>query len=354
MKVDNENRNIVLVKRIIKQDALIKLADVHSRFVAKRRDGRRVIMQNCVLIGLDFQKLCFAQAHFLACLFTEANLTGADFSRARLLGSSFESANLTRANFERADLRAVIFDKAILDQTRFDQADLRRSGIIGAHDENDDEVFREIRSSFRNADLNRTNLSNAQLKDVDFTGANLEATNLDGADLRGARFTGAEFKSVNLTNARLHEADMRGASFEDMQVDLAGVKATPVDSIDGFELRKLLAQHEHWVETDGKQGRRADFSEQNLAGLKLAERNLAAVSFANSNLKGVDFRGAVLAACDFSNANLRGANLSHSDLRGADLTGAVLDDAQFDHADIGALPETGMETVFPDGFLLDR
>jgi len=66
----------------------------------------------------------------------------------------------------------------------------------------------------------------------------------------------------------------------------------------------------------------------------------------------VDFRGAVLAACDFTNANLRAANLSHSDLRGSNLASALLEEARFERADIGTLPETGMQTRFPEGFKL--
>src|SRR3546814_4336925 len=98
-----DSSNIVLTGRLIDQDALRQLAEVHRRFVLQRRDGRRVIMQNCVLAGLDFTGLCFARAHFLGCHFTRADLTDADFQRARLFGSNFESADLTRANFERAD-----------------------------------------------------------------------------------------------------------------------------------------------------------------------------------------------------------------------------------------------------------
>ena len=88
----SDNRNIVLTRRIIGQDALKRLAAVHRRFADKRRDGRRVIMQNCVLAGLDFQRMCFAQAHFLGCRFTDSSLVEADFTRARLFASTFERA----------------------------------------------------------------------------------------------------------------------------------------------------------------------------------------------------------------------------------------------------------------------
>ncbi len=105
--------NFVLENRIIGQDALAKLAAVHRRFAAARRDGRRVILRNCSLIDLNLQCMCFAQAHFIACNFTRADLTDANFNGAQLFGSRFAGANVTRVSFERADLRAVVFDNAI-------------------------------------------------------------------------------------------------------------------------------------------------------------------------------------------------------------------------------------------------
>jgi uncharacterized protein YjbI with pentapeptide repeats len=348
-----QNSNIILTRRVIGQEALKRLAAAHQRFARKRRDGRRVILQNCTLAGLDFQGMCFAQAHFVGCRFTGARLVDADFSRARLFASSFEQADLTRTNFERADLRAVVFDKAILNQTRFDQADLRKSGVFGPSVHHEVEEFHEIRSSFRNADIKHADLRKARMKNVDFTGARLEAAELRGADLRGTRFTGADLDAVDLNNALLHEADLRGASFENMAPELSGVLATPLRPIDAIALSRALHRHETWLESDGKQGERADFSAQNLAGLDLAGRGLAMISFAKANLKGIDLSGAVLAACDFSDANLRGAELSRSDLRGALFTGAHLDAARFEGARIGVLPETGMKTTFPDGLAPD-
>lgn len=53
------------------------------------------------------------------------------------------------------------------------------------------------------------------------------------------------------------------------------------------------------------------------------------------------------------NTNLRGADLLRSDFRGADFRGAILDDTRIEVATVGTLPETGMEAVFPDGFLLN-
>ncbi len=346
-----DNKNILISDRHINQEALQKLAIVAARFAAQRRDGRRIVMRNCVLAGLNFKGMCFARAHFLACDFSGSDMAGADFSRAKLFASKFEGANLTRANFERADLRAVVFDRALLDHTCFDHADLRKGSVISGSDE-DLKVSQEMISSFRDANLTGTNLSQAFLKDVDFSGATLDETILDGADLRGSRFIGAAFKKVALTNANLYDSDLRGASFEEMNLKQLGIKAAPAKPIDDDTLNEILDEHERWVDSGGHLGTRADFTAYNLCGRSLAKRNLAAVSFANSNLKAVDFRGTVLAACDFSDANLRAADLSHSDLRGSNLASALLDGARFERADIGALPDTGMSTRLPAGFKL--
>jgi uncharacterized protein YjbI with pentapeptide repeats len=188
------------------------------------------------------------------------------------------------------------------------------------------------------------------LKDVDFTGANLDETMLEGADLRGSRFVGADLTSVSLSNARLEEADLRGASFENMAGAFSGVMISPPKSVDAIQVRHQLKLHEKWVESGGKEGQRADFTGQSLAGLDLSGRCLDTICFAHANLKGIVLRGAVLAACDFSEANLRQADLSRCDLRGANLKGAILDDARLDEVRTGTLPETGIRTVFPDGF----
>lgn len=348
------SRNIVLKRRIIGQEALEKLASVHRRFAAARRDGRRVIMQNCVLAGLDFQGMCFAQAHFLGCQFTGSKLVETDFSRARLFASSFEGADLSRANFTRADLRAVAFDKAVLTQACFDQADLRMSGIIsGGEGEAEDLAVQEVRTSFRKASLGSAKLRDARLQNVDFTGARLKETLLDRADMRGTRFTGAELDAVALNHARLQEADLRGASFTNMDAELTGILATPFRPIDPIRLANTLRRHEAWVASGGVRGDRADFTEHNLSGIDLSGRSLAAISFARANLKNTNLSSAVLAACDFTDTNLRGADLSGCDLRGADLTGAHLEDTCLEGARAGMLPETGMKTLFPADYVLD-
>ena len=62
----------------------------------------------------------------------------------------------------------------------------------------------------------------------------------------------------------------------------------------------ILQRHANWIQSDGKNGERA-------------------------NLCGANLRGADLCGADLCGADLRGANLCGANLRGADLCGADLD-----------------------------
>ena len=78
-----------------------------------------------------------------------------------------------------------------------------------------------------------------------------------------------------------------------------------------------LALHKMWLDSGGKTGSRADFSDRNLSGQVLIGVNLERAILARVNFSDADFR----------NANLResvmhGAILHNADLRGTDVTGA--------------------------------
>ncbi|WGO84497.1 pentapeptide repeat-containing protein [Arsenophonus apicola] len=80
------------------------------------------------------------------------------------------------------------------------------------------------------------------------------------------------------------------------------------------ELRKILDEHKVWVDSMGKNGRKA-----NLSG---------------ANLIRADLRGADLQGANLQGANLWGANLIRADLQGADLQGADLQGANLWRADL--------------------
>jgi hypothetical protein len=110
------------------------------------------------------------------------------------------------------------------------------------------------------------------------------------------------------------------------------------------ELEQVLTHHHIWVNSGGREGASADFSNGDLYGANLRDANLhgADLSGANlrwANLSGADLRwanlhGANLSGADLRDANLYGANLSGADLRWADLRGASLSDANLHGANL--------------------
>lgn len=96
------------------------------------------------------------------------------------------------------------------------------------------------------------------------------------------------------------------------------------------ELAAILAKHKKWVDTDGKEGQRA-------------------------NLRGANLSGAGLRDANLSDAGLRGANLSDADLEGANLRGADLFDTAGNLAEIKSLHiDTYVATYTADRLQIGR
>ena len=88
------------------------------------------------------------------------------------------------------------------------------------------------------------------------------------------------------------------------------------------ELKTILDQHRLWVESNQKQGTRANLWGANLWGANLQDANLQ-----DANLQSANLQDANLKDANLQGANLQGANLQYANLRGANLQGANLQDA---------------------------
>ena len=112
------------------------------------------------------------------------------------------------------------------------------------------------------------------------------------------------------------------------------------------ELDEALALHRDWVNSNGKNGVRADFSDVDFAHSDLYVPFLAGVDFSQTICRGANFSGlkmddyARFWACDLSGACFAGASvdeanfvdtdLSHADFSGARLCGASFRSAKLD------------------------
>ena len=130
-------------------------------------------------------------------------------------------------------------------------------------------------------------------------------------------------------------------------------------------IKEVLEQHKIWLDSHGKEGKKAILKNMPMSGLNLKYADLRKADLSGSDLKNADLsyaylRGANLNDTDLTGANLkfatliraslRGANLSDADLRNTDLTGADLINASLYRAD---LRDTKLaRTVLPERTLI--
>ena len=111
------------------------------------------------------------------------------------------------------------------------------------------------------------------------------------------------------------------------------------------ELAIILSDHKLWLDTDGKEGKRA-----NLRGANLSDADLT-----GANLFGADLSRADLFRADLTGANLFGADLRDADLEGANLRGADLFDTAGNLAEIKSLHiDTYVATYTADRLQIGR
>src|SRR5215510_15616995 len=88
----------------------------------------------------------------------------------------------------------------------------------------------------------------------------------------------------------------------------------PVRVLSGDEIEQILADHRLYLETEWRQGHRANFASADLSG----------EDFSGLNLRGIKMDRAVLRGADFTGAHLQRANL----------IGAISEEARFNKADL--------------------
>jgi len=98
------------------------------------------------------------------------------------------------------------------------------------------------------------------------------------------------------------------------------------------ELKHILYRHQQWLQSEEKEGKRADLSGASLEGTDLSGTKLSGADFSGASLAGVNLSGAQLVHAKFTSADLSNANLSEADLLLADFTGANLKGANLSNA----------------------
>lgn len=162
-------------------------------------------------------------------------------------------------------------------------------------------------------DLSRANLDQSNLSNANLAYANFNFSSLSEAQLTGATMNHATFLNANLTRANLSGATLKSANL--IRINLTLAAALKAD----FSL--------------------ADFSEANLnmahlAHSRLQKASLTMARMVQVNLTGSDLSGATLNGADLTNAFMQGSNLANANLSDAILAGADLRDARLTEADL--------------------
>ena len=100
--------------------------------------------------------------------------------------------------------------------------------------------------------------------------------------------------------------------------------------IDQETLASILKEHQLWIESDGKNGKKADLSGKDLRGANLSLEDLSHANLSRANLRGANLWGINLSRADLSRADLLGADLLGANLSGANLNDAILIGARLD------------------------
>jgi uncharacterized protein YjbI with pentapeptide repeats len=219
-----------------------------------KRILKNAVFENADLSAMEEDKLTnFREADLTGARFNGAKLTGTGFTSAKLNNARFDNATLTDAIFTDADLTGATFIGAILtgatladamlDGANFTggaklgDSDRRRAAILsyanmrgavlsGANLVNCDLSYAQWYgpeakgdggitaqgASFADANLGALNLSEAKIRDANFTGAILIGANLTGADADAAKFANAHLQGVDFTGAILTGANFTSAT----------------------------------------------------------------------------------------------------------------------------------------------
>jgi uncharacterized protein YjbI with pentapeptide repeats len=132
------------------------------------------------------------------------------------------------------------------------------------------------------------------------------------------------------------------------------------------ELIKILEEHKKWLDSDNKEGERADLKYNDLQGNALINAlsrsslamklDLRSVNLYGANLQGADLRDVNLQGADLRRANLQYTKLQRSQLQNAQLQKAELHDASLRNSDLrGAiLKQVNLENVDVHGIKFNR
>jgi len=344
----------------ISQPELDRALRMHEAYRLSKPGGQRALFSYRDLSGCDLSGRDLSGADFTGAFLVGARLEGTNLTGAVLFAANLSKANLRNAKLVRTDLRGAMLRGADLTGADLYDADLR-DGLIAMWQRSGElqHVEVEARSSaqplpedgsetrrptpsahtdFSDAVLRNTRLVRADLRQATLAGADLGGADLSGADLRGANLSGAVLTEAVMENTHFIGANLKGTLNEKP----AGLLLSDLDE----PLSELVAQHERWVASKGRDGTQLDLSGFDLRNAPpLAGAELAALKASDSIFYGLNLQGIGLQAAQLDRADLRSCNLRGADLRGISLKSARLTNADLRECRLGPLVVSEDHTI---------
>ncbi len=117
-------------------------------------------------------------------------------------------------------------------------------------------------------------------------------------------------------------------AMDDVGKKPAQAEAANLREVTEEDLERILAAHKTWLETNGKEGKRASLEAADLRAFNLEKVDLSKADLRLANLAGADLFEANLSGATMFETDLSGASLHTTDLTGTDLRGVNLRDTK--------------------------
>jgi len=229
-----------------------------------------------------------------------------DLSKAELGSQESGGKSLFNLVLNNVDLSGIVLKSANLNQANFQGSRFRSVGEDGRWDTYDDAIADLNNTQLKQANLSNTNLSRVSMSRSDLSRANLNKANLSYTRLFGANLSSTQLIGTDLRNAILENASLTNA-------DLSNANLTEAN---------LYAAHLVRVSAIGTQLAYANLTKTDWQGADLSKSYLDYANLSHANLSATRLTGASLRSTNLENANFRNADLSRADLRGANVAGA--------------------------------
>jgi uncharacterized protein YjbI with pentapeptide repeats len=214
------------------EQALLCSTNLENALVSKARlagaDLSDANLKACIAQGADLSRAVMLRVQADCAVLVGANLARADLSQASLrnaclqstvmTGAKLRKADLWKASLAAADIKGADFRGAILEDARLKGLKLRLAWFDGAR--------------FGGADLSGCDLEGMELDAPDFRDANLEKTLLTDSIMPHANFLRANLREAGLAQvdwpgACLRDANLQGVSFH-LGTTRSGLVQSPI------------------------------------------------------------------------------------------------------------------------------